>query len=71
MSDRRVVFLHGFSDEEITRIIRGVKSVVGDADSAAFCTSTATNLEWKVQDLIDDVLKEHDYMKKNAGRSPS
>jgi hypothetical protein len=65
MNDHKVVFLHGFSQEETTRIIRGVRSVTEDPGSVAFCMSTKNNLDWKVKDLIADVVEEHEYMKNN------
>lgn len=65
MDEHKVVFMHGFSQEEMTRIIKGVRSVVEDQGSVAFCMSTKNNLEWKVKDLIADVVEEHEYMKRN------
>ena len=70
----RVVFMHGFSHDEVVRIMRGVKSVVGDPETVAFCMSTENNLEWKISDLINDVTEEHDYMRKNpppTGKPPA
>ncbi len=65
MDDHKVIFMHGFTQEEMGRILRGVKSVVEDPGSVAFCMSTEKNLDWKVRDLIKDVTEEHDYMRKN------
>ena len=65
MSNTKVVFLHGFSQEEISRIIRGVKSVAADPGSVAFCMTTENNLEWKVKDLIKDVTEEHAFLRDN------
>lgn len=65
MDEHKVVFMHGFSQEEMTRIIRGVRSVVEDPASVAFCMSTENNFEWKVKDMLSDVIEEHEYMKKN------
>ena len=50
--DTKVVFVHGFSQEEVSRIMRGVRSVVADPGSVAFCMSTEKNVEWKVKSLI-------------------
>ena len=71
MDDHKVVFLHGFSQEEISRIMKGVRSVVADRGSVAFCMSTRNNLEWKVKDLLKDVSEEHEYMKKNPPGEPT
>ena len=64
-ADLKVVFMHGFSQEEISRIMRGVKSIVEDPGAVAFCMSTDNNLDWKVRDLIKDVTEEHAYMRDN------
>lgn len=61
----KVIFLHGFSQEEIVRIMRGAKSVLEDPKSVAFCMSTENNLGWTVRDLIRDVTEDHDYLLKN------
>ena len=61
----KVIFMHGFTSDEMGRILRGVKSVVDDPGMVAFCMSTKNNLDWKIRDLISDVTEEHEYMKKN------
>ncbi len=61
----KVVFMHGFNQDEMGRIIRGVKSIVTDPGMVAFCMSTENNLDWKIRELLSDVTEEHDYMKKN------
>ena len=68
--DTKVVFVHGFSQEEVSRIMRGVRSVVADPGSVAFCMSTEKNVEWKVKSLIADVTEEHEYMKRNPPQTP-
>ena len=69
--DYKLIFMHGFSQEEIMRIMRGVKKVVDDPKSVAFCTSTKRNVRWRIKDLIKDVTTEHDYMLKNPpGSTP-
>ncbi|HOJ98948.1 MAG TPA: DUF3783 domain-containing protein [Termitinemataceae bacterium] len=64
-----VVFLHGFSREQLGAIMRAVKAVAAetgmDPKEIAFATSTPTNMEWKVRDLIDEVRQEHEYLKNN------
>ena len=61
----KVVFMHGFNSDEMGRIVRGVKSIVEDSSSVAFCMSTENNLDWTIRDLLNDVTEEHDYMRKN------
>lgn len=36
-----------------------------DPANIAFCSSTPNNLSWKVEDLIEEVQNEHEYMKQN------
>lgn len=67
----KVVFMHGFTREEMSRIIKGVRSVVEDPGDVAFCMSTENNLEWKVKELLADVVEEHEYMKRNPPGSES
>jgi len=64
-NDQRVVMIHGFSREETVLIMRAVKSAVQDPAGVAFTTTTPTNLEWKVKDLIGEVRQEHAYMQNN------
>ena len=69
--DERVVMIHGFSREETVMVMRAVKSAVQDPAGVAFTTTTPTNLEWRVKELISEVRKEHEYMRNNppGGRS--
>lgn len=64
-ADERMVLIHGFSQEETIAIMRAAKSVVPDPQGVAFTTSTPTNLEWKLSDLITEVREEHEYLRKN------
>lgn len=64
-ADERVVLIHGFSREETIAIMRAAKSAAEDPQGIAFTTSTPTNLDWKLRDLIAEVREEHEYMRKN------
>lgn len=63
--DERVVLIHGFSREETIAVMRAAKSVTQDSQGIAFTTSTPTNLDWKLRDLIAEVREEHEYMRQN------
>lgn len=67
--DNPVVFMHGFTHEQMLAIMRAAKIAAKelgmDPQSIAFSSSTPTNLEWKLKDLIHEVREEHEYMKKN------
>ena len=60
-----MVFMHRFTQDEMGRILRGVKSIVEDPGTVAFCMSTENNLDWKIRDMLNDVTEEHDFMRKN------
>ncbi|MFW6362095.1 MAG: DUF3783 domain-containing protein [Spirochaetota bacterium] len=66
--DERVILIHGFSREETIAIMRAAKSVSEDPQGIAFTTSTPSNLDWKLRDLIIEVREEHEYMRQNPPR---
>lgn len=65
--DNPVVFLHGFSDKTLFDLVAAIKKAARDGgidpSAIAFASSTPTNLNWKVKDLIREVRKEHRTMK--------
>ncbi len=63
--DERLVLIHGFSRDETIAIMRAAKAAASDPQGIAFTTSTPTNLDWKLQDLIAEVREEHEYMRLN------
>ncbi|MFO7848425.1 MAG: DUF3783 domain-containing protein [Spirochaetia bacterium] len=67
--DERMVLIHGFSREETVAIMRAAKTAVQDPQGVAFTTSTPSNLEWKLGDIISEVRQEHEYMRKNPPKS--
>jgi len=69
MDKYKVVLMHGFTQEEVSRIMRGVRSVVEDPRSVAFCMSTPGNMELTVKDLLKEVTAEHEYMLENPPQS--
>jgi hypothetical protein len=62
-----VVFLHGFEGDALMAIIQAVKKAAPragiDPAAIAFASSTPTNREWKIKDLIREVRQEHEYFK--------
>lgn len=66
----RVILLHGFSNTELSAILKAVKSVAEDPQDIAFAMSTPTNLNWKFRDIIEDVRGDHEYLKDNPPGSP-
>jgi len=59
MSDQKVIVLHGFDPEEALAALRALKAALPSAVDAAFATTTETNLEWKLKDLLEHVSDEH------------
>ena len=63
-----VIFLHGFSQETMFKIVDGIKKTAKEAGvdpaSIAFASSTVNNMEWKIRKLIREVRKEHEYMER-------
>lgn len=64
-ADERMVLIHGFSRDETIAVMRAAKTAVSDPQGVAFTTSTPTNLEWKLRDLIVEVRDEHEFMRRN------
>jgi hypothetical protein len=57
--DQRVVLLHGFTNEEALTALRALREALPSAEDAAFATTTPTNIEWKVGELLEHVTEEH------------
>lgn len=71
-----VVLLHGFTKEQVLVLMRASKKAAAelglDPASIAFATTTPTNIEWTVEDLLEEVANEHEFMKANPpGATPS
>ncbi len=63
--DNKVIILNGFSYEEIDKIMRSVKSQFETPRDLIFAKTTPTSLKMTVEDLIEDISEDHDYLKKN------
>lgn len=72
MNDTPVMFLHGFEHKQLITIMRAVKKAAEElgiqASDIAFCSSTPNNVSWKVEELIEHVQEEHEYVKNNPPR---
>ncbi|MBN2873666.1 MAG: DUF3783 domain-containing protein [Spirochaetales bacterium] len=58
----KVVVMHGLTQDEAVLAMRAVKAALELKDEIAFAMSTETNLGWKLQDLVEHVLEEHEQM---------
>lgn len=63
---KRFLLLHGFNEEEVHVLMKTCKTLFPDKD-LVFAVTTETNMQWKVSELIEEVLKEHEYMKQQKG----
>jgi hypothetical protein len=72
----RVVILNGFSDTEITAIMRHVKALCRDGASGQqaieadrrdliFAKTTPNSLQTRLGDLINDLARDHAYLQQN------
>jgi hypothetical protein len=70
-----VIFFHGLSRDHLVAIMRAAKKAAAEAgldpSTLAFASSTEVNLEWKVRALVEEVSREHEYMRKNPPPSAS
>jgi hypothetical protein len=61
----RVILMNGFSQPEILKIMRTVKSMYENPRDLIFATTTKNNLDFKLKDLILDLSEDHEYLKNN------
>ncbi|HOX48124.1 MAG TPA: DUF3783 domain-containing protein [Spirochaetales bacterium] len=66
--EEKIVILHGFTGDEAVALMRAVKAALPAAKEAAFATSTPTNLDWKLKDLVEHVAEEHRQFREQNAR---
>ncbi|MCF6334236.1 MAG: DUF3783 domain-containing protein [Spirochaetales bacterium] len=59
----KVIFFHGFERDDVFKIIKAIKAAVPNPGDIAFSTSTPTNLEWKIKDMVTEVMEDHAFFK--------
>ncbi|TVR02042.1 MAG: DUF3783 domain-containing protein [Spirochaetaceae bacterium] len=74
--DHKVIIMHGFTFEEINRVMKVVKQQFDAPRDLVFAKTTDTSLTMVLKDLIEDMCEDHEYLKRNPpaiakGRSPS
>jgi Cft2 family RNA processing exonuclease len=57
--NERVVYLHGFDKKELFALVDLIKKNSSDPKAIAFSTSTKNNMKMTVEQLIQEVLKDH------------
>lgn len=63
-SKEKVIYFHGFERDDVFKIIKAIKASVDYPTEIAFSTSTPTNLEWKIKDMVAEVREDHAFFKK-------
>ncbi|HCF38423.1 hypothetical protein Ob7_02035 [Thermosipho africanus Ob7] len=64
MKEKAFLIIHGFEQrDELFKLIKLLKDNFPEKE-LIFATTTPTNLEWKLSDLIVEIEKEHEFMKK-------
>jgi hypothetical protein len=58
----KAVVLHGFSNEEALTILRAVRALGMAGQTPAFATTTVSNLDWKLSELLEHLAEEHQAM---------
>jgi hypothetical protein len=66
--DQKIVLLHGFSRDEVLAAMRALKEAVPAFGDAAFATTTPTNMDWKLGDLIGHIGEEHSQFLDSRGK---
>lgn len=63
--ENKVIIMNGFTNEEITKIMRTVKGMFESPKDLIFAKTTPSSLEMKLKELIIDMSEDHDYLRKN------
>jgi hypothetical protein len=66
--EERVLIMHNFEKGEISKLLKVIRETFPDKEFI-FASTTPTNLEWRVQDLIGELKKEHEEFKKMKEQS--
>lgn len=61
----RLILMHGLDQAQAVAAMRAVKAALGSPDDLAFAMTTESNLDWPVAELVEHVLEEHEFMRKN------
>jgi len=63
MEEKTPIFImHNVPREKLSEVMRAVKSVLGN--DVIFSITTETNINWKVNDLLEELILEHREMQK-------
>jgi len=60
--ERKVVLLHNFEKQDILKIMKLIKEAFNE--EIIFASTTPTSLKWTVEDLLEELNKEHEEFRK-------
>ena len=63
--DNKVIIMNGFSNEEIGKVMKAVRSVFDKSADLIFAKTTPNSINMVLKDLIVDMSEDHEYLKKN------
>ncbi|HOO75842.1 MAG: DUF3783 domain-containing protein [Thermotogae bacterium] len=63
IKDNPVIIMNGLDNKQILKVMKAVKEIEG-LPKIIFASTTKINSEWKLQDLISELTKEHEEMMK-------
>ncbi|MCI4434022.1 MAG: DUF3783 domain-containing protein [Thermoplasmata archaeon] len=63
---KRVILLHNFKDSEVKEFLELLKN--SNLSRSIVAVTTDISLEWKVRDLMDELIKEDDEIKRKSRR---
>jgi len=61
--EEKVIIMHGITKEELDILMKLIKENFNNYKDFIFATTTDNSLSWKLQDLIGELTKEHEYFK--------
>lgn len=62
-SDKKIVILHNFDRGEYVQLVKSI-DLIGLSDKTIVAVTTPTTLEWKLKDLIDELVLEDEEINK-------
>lgn len=63
--DHRVIIMHNLTLPEIDLVMRAVRRELDTSKDTVFAKTTENSLKMNLNELIDDMCEDHEYLKKN------
>ncbi len=67
--NEKVIIFHGFTGEELEILIKILKKDFPKYKDTILATTTETSLNWKVKELINELIEEREYFKKQSKKN--